>query len=293
MCVRRVRTRLKATHPRPSAHREDVGVVERGPVAQIGIKKGQDVGDGAQRSGTARRLLASIIVVLLAALTPFTVSSAEAAPVAQKAARHGKPSAPGLAYVEGGADSLALYYTPPSSDGGHKIRYYQATVNGGKTWKKIGRELDADGYLTGYRRHLKVGKHYKVAVRAVNSRGHSKSSDVHKIIAVNSPSVPRDVRVSVEGTTITVTWKKPKTDGGSPITAYIALANADGGLDFSCPQPTPPTARSCQMTGVTPGTTYLVTLLADNHVEQPADASPMIVGTGWNVTTEPIPVVVP
>lgn len=262
---------------------------------QTGVKESQDVADGARRSGTTRRRLVSIVVVLLAALTPsFTGSSAEAAPVAQEAARHGKPSAPGLAYVSGGASSLTLYYTPPNSDGGHKIWYYQATVNGGKTWKKVvDPGEDADGYLVGHRRHLEVGKHYKVAVRAVNSRGHSKSSDVHKIIAVNSPSVPRDVRISVEGTTITVTWKKPKTDGGSPINAYVALANADGGLNFSCPQPTPPTARSCRMTGVTPGTTYLVTLFAENYVEQPADASPMLVGTGSGATTKPVPVVVP
>lgn len=235
------------------------------------------------------------MVVLLAALTASsTASSAEAAPVAQKAARHGKPGAPDLAYVEGGADSLSLSYNPPSSDGGHKIRYYQATLNGGKTWKKVvDPGQDADGYLVGHRRHLKVGKHYKVAVRAVNSRGHGKSSEVRKIIAVNAPSVPRDVKVGVEGTTITVTWKKPKTDGGSPITGYVALANADGGINFSCPQPTPATARSCQMTGVTPGTTYLVTLFAENYVEQPADASPMLVGTGWDVTTEPLTVVVP
>ena len=130
-------------------------------------------------------------------------------------------------------------------------------------------------------------------MRAVNSHGHSKSSRVEKIIAMNAPSKPRDVQVSLDGTTMTVTWKSPKTDGGSPIVSYIVLANADGGLDFSCPQPKPATARSCQITGVAPGATYLVKLWASNFVDQLVDASPLIVGTGWGDTTKPVSVVVP
>jgi len=257
------------------------------------IKTSQDKAGRAPSTNRTRRLLASIFVVLLAVLAPAFTASAEAAPLAQKAARHGKPGAPILNDLMGGADSLAIYYNAPTSDGGHRIRYYEATVNGGKTWKKIGQEPDADHYLTGYRRNLKVGKHYKVAVRAVNSRGHSRSSRVEKIIAMNTPSKPRHVQASVNGNTITVTWKAPKTDGGSPIVNYIVLANADGGLNSSCPQPTPANARSCQITGVVPGTTYFVTLWASNFVAQPADASPLIVETGDGDTTKPVPVVVP
>lgn len=97
---------------------------------------------------------------------------------------------------------------------------------------------------------------------------------MQKIIAMDAPSKPRHVVATVRGTTITVTWKAPKTDGGSPIVEHYVLADADGGLNSSCSQPTPGTARSCTITGVVPGASYLVTLTASNFVEPTRIAIP-------------------
>jgi hypothetical protein len=189
--------------------------------------------NGARSRGAMRRGVPAFVLLSLGVLAPVLagpaaqaapplqtaprVQGAQAAPSAQTAAGHGKPGAPALYEVYGTARSIAIAFDAPASDGGHKIRYYQATVNGGKTWKKIGDKPDADGILTGYRRNLTIGKHYEVAVRAVNSRGHSARSRVQEIVAAEPPSTPRRVTAKADESGVIVSWKAPKTDGGRRI----------------------------------------------------------------------------
>jgi hypothetical protein len=237
---------------------------------------------------------ATLVVLLLAVMASLlTTPAADAAPVAPSltAARHGKPGAPSLVGVYGDAHEVGVAYKAPKSDGGHKISRYEATFNGGKTWKKIGHEENDYDELNGYRKDLKVNKQYKVAVRAVNKKGHSKPSRMQTVIPVLGPSVPRDVAVTVVAGGVAVSWKAPKHDGGRPITGYHVVAANDDAQLFGFCDPSG-TARSCTITGLVPGTTYNLRMWAANYAEQAEDANPEVIGWTASDFTKDIPFVV-
>jgi hypothetical protein len=103
---------------------------------------------------SSMRTVATLVVLLLAVMASLvTTPAARAAPVAASvtAARHGKPGAPTLVGVYGDAHEVGIAYKAPKSDGGHRIGRYEATFNGGKTWKKIGHEENDYDELNGYR----------------------------------------------------------------------------------------------------------------------------------------------
>ena len=71
------------------------------------------------------------------------------------------------------------------------------------------------------------------------------------------PSEPRNVSVSVKGTSATVKWEKPSSDGTWPISGYTAFV-MEG--DQSCNTE----ALTCRLTGLEPGQTYNVGVTADS-----------------------------
>lgn len=257
---------------------------------------------GRGRGRGEARLRWLVVAVVLTALVPGLAHSpaqaAPAPPAAQapaRAAKHGKPGAPALYDIYGDAHSLVIDYFAPRSDGGHKIRRYEATLNGGKTWKKIAHEDGGEDDLVGRLNNLKINKRYKVAVRAVNKAGHSKKSKTRSIIAVSAPSKPRSVKVVPDGSGVTVTWKAPKSDGGRPVLSYdVVAANDVKDLYAVCDNPVPDgAARSCTITGLVSGESYVLRMLASNYVEQPYDESPQIVGDGDSDFTTDLPFTAP
>lgn len=248
---------------------------------------------GGRRAPGMRAVAALVVVLLAVSISLLAPPRAGAAPLApsQAAARHGKPGAPELIVVAGNAHEVSVVYKAPESDGGHKITRYEATFNGGKTWKKINPEENDYDELVGSRKNLKVNKHYKVAVRAVNKKGHSKPSRTQTVIPVLGPSEPRKVAVTAIAGGVTVAWKAPRHDGGRPITGYhVVAANDDAQLFGFCDPPG--TARGCTITGLVPGTTYNVRMWAANYAEQPDDANPKVIGWTASDFTEDIPFVV-
>lgn len=71
------------------------------------------------------------------------------------------------------------------------------------------------------------------------------------------PSAPRDVAVTVKGTSVSVRWAAPSSAGAWPIVGYTASTTPG---DFSCVT----AALSCTITGLAPGQTYKVTVRADS-----------------------------
>ncbi len=70
------------------------------------------------------------------------------------------------------------------------------------------------------------------------------------------------------GTTAMVSWPAPVSDGGSPVTSYDVTVTGDGG-PFTC-SATPP-ARSCDVSGLTRGAAYAVTVEVVNSVGSSTD----------------------
>jgi hypothetical protein len=79
---------------------------------------------------------------------------------------------------------------------------------------------------------------------------------------IEVPGPASGVLSSIKGTTATVTWLAPDSDGGGPITSYTATADNDG-LTCSAP-PSSSLVQSCSTDGAKTGVTYTFTVTATN-----------------------------
>jgi hypothetical protein len=98
----------------------------------------------------------------------------------------------------------------------------------------------------------------------------TKASHYHYV--VSAPAVPRKVAVKRHGTTLSVKWKAPASDGGRAITSYRVSAFALS-VSLKRPAKTPPTVtvttasgkqRSIRISGLRAGWLYEVTVQAVN-----------------------------
>ena len=86
-------------------------------------------------------------------------------------------------------------------------------------------------------------------------------------VVVTAPGAPSGVAASVGNASTTVTWTAPASTGGSPLTGYTARAWSaiSGGSIVSSCDPSPATAPTCTITGLTNATTYFVDVIARNE----------------------------
>ena len=85
------------------------------------------------------------------------------------------------------------------------------------------------------------------------------TDDPQIIIAITKPDAPTGVSATSGGNAVsTVTWTAPANDGGSVVTSYTAVSNAGQ----SCTTST----TSCQINGLTNGTSYTFTVTALNAI---------------------------
>lgn len=80
------------------------------------------------------------------------------------------------------------------------------------------------------------------------------------------PSAPTDVDLLGGDSIISVSWSAPSSDGGSPITNYVAEAYsaASGGSPVDTCNPSTVASMRCVLEGLTNGTTYFVQVSAQN-----------------------------
>lgn len=137
--------------------------------------------------------------------------------------RPGKPE--NLRADEFEGEALTLYWNPPKDNGGGDITNYVVEKKEARTanWTKV------SGYVTTpflRVKNLSVGKEYDFRVMAENQYGQSDPVQTtnpirarHPFDPPGAPGAPRSVETSESS--ITVTWTKPRHDGGSPITGYV------------------------------------------------------------------------
>jgi hypothetical protein len=68
---------------------------------------------------------------------------------------------------------------------------------------------------------LANGRSYTFTVAAINATGTGPPSTASNAVTIGLPSKPRSVRAAPHRRTIEIFWKKPDSDGGSPITGYL------------------------------------------------------------------------
>ena len=131
----------------------------------------------------------------------------------------GAPAAPAGLAATPGDGKVALSWTAPSSDGGSQVtgyNVYVATSADFKAATKIPWGTGTAVTVTG----LVNGTTYYFRVTAVNKAGEGKPSSAVPAIPAAVPGVPTGLAAAAGDGQVTLTWVKPASDGGSPLTGY-------------------------------------------------------------------------
>ncbi|MDE2806514.1 MAG: fibronectin type III domain-containing protein [Gemmatimonadota bacterium] len=211
--------------------------------------------------GTARRYRVWAVNALGAGAPAFVDAPTAGAP--------GPPR--NLEAVAVGPTEIELDWDAPRDDGGSAITGYRIEYSrtGTGSWRAL--EADTKSANTGYTdTPLDPGttRHYRV--RAINGAGLSSDwSDVAHATTVTVPGAPTGLRVvpgTLQGSTqLLLTWTRPSTDGGSPITGYrIEWSSTGTGFWREVEDNTGSTTTAYTHRGLSPGTTRYYRVRAIN-----------------------------
>lgn len=162
-------------------------------------------------------------------------------------------------------------WSGPELTGGTDITGYVATASPG------GANCSSSGELSCTISGLSNGKKYAFTVVASNVVGSgpvSAASPVAEPLA--GPSAPVAIRASAGRGTATVSWKRPKSTGGTKITEYVVRASPGG---KTCKT----RATRCNFSGLNDNTTYRFSIQAFNA------KGPGVPAQSRTVTTAPTP----
>lgn len=170
------------------------------------------------------------------------------------------PSEPGDVAATVSGQTATLTWSPPLSSGSAVISGYRVRVDNGAL---VDLGPSARSYTSGV---LAAGQHV-LGVRAISADG--MSSEVSRTVTIENvatpPSAPLSLQGSASGTTISLTWQAPSSDGGAAITGYLLKRGT------TTLQQLPASARSTTLTGQTPGAQTL-RLVAVNSAGEGAAA---------------------
>ncbi len=166
------------------------------------------------------------------------------------------PTAPASPSATAGVQQATLSWSAPSVTGGAAITDYviQYSSNGGSSWATFSDSVSTatSATVTGL-----AGGSYIFRVAAVNSAGTGDFSPASSSVTVTSPTAP-SVPTSVAGTAIdgssaSVTWTAPSSNGGAAITDYIVQFSNDSGSSWATFSDGTSTATSATVTGLSNG----------------------------------------
>ena len=170
-----------------------------------------------------------------------------------------------------GTSAIDLDWNAPSSGTGGSITGYriEASPTGTGRWTVI--EADTDSETTEYTHTgLDAGttRHYRVS--AINDAGRGDPSNVaHATTDATVPNAPTGLGAVPSGlggsTRLLLTWTRPSSDGGSPVTGYRIEASPNGVTEWTVlVATTRSTGTSYTHIGLAPGTTRYYRVAAIN-----------------------------
>lgn len=149
-----------------------------------------------------------------------------------------------------------LSWSAPASNGGNAITTYTLTSSPAST---IITTASTTATVTG----LINGTSYTFTVCANNARGASTSVNFTAVTpAPIAPTAPRNITTSIVGTTATVSWIAPVSNGGATITGYTVKSYPTVGS----PVTVNGTTLTANVTGLIAGVEYTFSVYATNSV---------------------------
>ncbi|KAJ8416942.1 hypothetical protein AAFF_G00328200 [Aldrovandia affinis] len=135
----------------------------------------------------------------------------------------GKPDGP-VRFTNIAADKATIWWNPPENDGCSAITQYviEKRETSRISWALVTDKCEACSFNA---TKLIKGNEYQFRISAVNKFGVGKPLDSEPIVAEvqfsvpDAPGTPDSTHVT--GDSITVTWTRPKSDGGNEIKHYI------------------------------------------------------------------------
>jgi hypothetical protein len=118
---------------------------------------------------------------------------------------------------------VTLAWTAPSSNGGATITSYSATASpGSASCSTAGLSCSITGLVN--------GTTYSYTVRAATVTGSGAPSNALTATPATNPTAPRSPSAKANGSSITLKWLAPASNGGSAVTGYrIYRGTTSGG----------------------------------------------------------------
>jgi titin len=152
--------------------------------------------------------------------------------------------------------TATLSWTAPTDNGGSAITdYVIETSRDGTTWSAVPHTASTSTSmnLSG----LAPGTTYQVRIATKTAVGTSETLTGSFTTTAGAPLAPQNLAAtSVTGTTLTLTWNLPTSNGGSPITDYKIEVSSNGGSSWSAITHSASNSRAFNVTGLAKGTSY-------------------------------------
>ena len=186
--------------------------------------------------------------------------SAAVTPVGLPEATTGLTATPGDGVV-------SLAWTAPASNGGRAIVDYiiERSSDGAKTWTRFAR--GASTATTAIVGGLVNGTPYVFRVSAANGVGTGPATAASSVaIPSKSAGAPTALKATRGDGQISLSWKAPAVNGGSPITDYAVESSRDGGQTWTRFTRGASTATTAIVGKLANGTSYVFRVAAVNSV---------------------------
>lgn len=184
------------------------------------------------------------------------------------------PLAPLYLSATAASGAATLSWQAPEPNAGSPVTGYEIEASTGvDTWLTEPGALGA-GTTSHTLSGLTNGITYLLRVRAVNAAGSGAWSEIVAVTPVDHPSAPDAVAAAAGVASLTVSWRRPASDGGSALTGFIVQYSLDAKTWKTASQTVAPSATTFKVTGLASGTRYYVRVLARNAAgTSPASAA--------------------